>query len=108
MASALATAGAGFALLRRQDRPLLAPRLLWPSKTEIDRPLVVGSILFGTGWGLAGLCPGPALENLASFSPRIFVFVFAMIIGMIVKDHARLLSPSAASIENAGLTKSDA
>ena len=51
---------------RRAARPLLAAQHLWPSRTDIDRPLVVGSVLFGIGWGLVGLCPGPALDNLAT------------------------------------------
>jgi uncharacterized membrane protein YedE/YeeE len=43
----------------------LAVRYLWPTRTDIDRRLVAGSILFGIGWGLVGLCPGPAVVNLA-------------------------------------------
>jgi uncharacterized membrane protein YedE/YeeE len=106
MAAALAVSGTGYALIRRQ-RPLLAPRLLWPAKTEIDRPLVVGSTLFGIGWGLAGLCPGPALENLASLSPRVFAFVLAMIVGMTVKDLWQARLPSPAVIEDAALVSPD-
>src|SRR5262245_52636817 len=66
MAAALIVSGVGFALAKRRDRPLLAAQSLWPSKTDIDRSLVIGSVLFGAGWGLVGLCPGPALENLAT------------------------------------------
>ena len=51
-----------------------------------SRPLVTGAALFGVGWGLVGLCPGPALENLASLSPRIIVFVIAMAAGMALHD----------------------
>jgi uncharacterized protein len=65
---------------------LLAAQLAWPSKTEIDAPLVTGAALFGIGWGLVGLCPGPALENLASLSPRVIVFVLAMAAGMALHD----------------------
>lgn len=107
MASALATSGIGFALLRRRQRPLLSSRLFWPAKREIDRPLVLGSILFGTGWGLAGLCPGPALENLASLSPRVIVFVVAMIVGTMLNDFAQARKPSATTIENAILASAD-
>jgi uncharacterized membrane protein YedE/YeeE len=107
MAAALATSGTGYALARLRQRPLLAPRLVWPAKTRIDRPLVVGSILFGMGWGLAGLCPGPAIENLASLSPRVIVFVFAMIVGTILKDFAQARMPSATAVENAALASSD-
>ena len=54
MAAALAVSGAGFALARRQGRPALAAQHLWPTRTDLDRPLVVGSVLFGIGWGLVG------------------------------------------------------
>ena len=84
MASALAVTGIGFALARQRGTPLLAPNCQWPTKTDIDRPLLAGALTFGVGWGLAGLCPGPALENLASLSPRAIVFVVAMAIGMMV------------------------
>ena len=86
MAAALAVSGIGFALARQQKQPLLAARHLWPTRTDIDRPLVVGSLLFGIGWGLVGLCPGPALVNLASLMPSVVVFVLAMAAGMIIHD----------------------
>src|SRR4051812_20777917 len=82
MAAALVVSSIGFAVARRRPQPLLAPRNFWPSATDIDRPLVTGAVLFGTGWGLVGLCPGPALENLATLSPRVIVFVIAMAAGM--------------------------
>jgi uncharacterized membrane protein YedE/YeeE len=87
MAAALIVSWLGFVLARRRERPLLAAQSLWPSKSEIDPPLVVGSALFGAGWGLVGLCPGPALENLATLSPRVIVFVFAMAAGMVLHDY---------------------
>lgn len=86
MAAALVVSSVGFALLRQRGRPVLADRLLWPTRTDIDRPLVVGSVLFGIGWGLVGLCPGPALVNLAGLMPSVIVFVLAMAAGMIIKD----------------------
>jgi hypothetical protein len=86
MAAALIVSGAGYALAKRRARPLLAPQSFWPSKTEIDARLVFGSILFGTGWGLVGLCPGPALVNLATFSQQVIVFVAAMAAGMVLHD----------------------
>jgi len=101
MAGALAVSAAGFALARRRPRPLLAAKHLWPTRTDIDRPLVVGSILFGIGWGLVGLCPGPALENLASASPRVIVFVVAMAAGMIAKDLWERAAPAPVAVEDA-------
>ncbi len=86
MVAALAVSNAGFALARRRARPVLAPRSLWPTRTDIDRPLVIGSVLFGVGWGLVGLCPGPALENLVTLSPRVIAVVAAMALGMVAHD----------------------
>jgi uncharacterized membrane protein YedE/YeeE len=86
MAAALAVSTPGFMLANRRSRPLLATKSFWPTKSDIDRPLVVGAALFGLGWGLVGLCPGPALENLATLSPGIFVFVAAMAGGMALHD----------------------
>ena len=86
MAAALAVAGVGFALIRPRAAPMFAPRSLWPTKTDIDRPLVTGAVTFGIGWGLVGLCPGPALENLATLSPPVIVFVIAMAVGMVGHD----------------------
>jgi uncharacterized membrane protein YedE/YeeE len=65
---------------------MFAARNLWPDKTTIDPPLIIGATLFGVGWGLSGLCPGPAIENLATLSPRLIVFVGAMALGMVLHD----------------------
>ncbi len=86
MAAALAVSVPGFMLADRRSRPLLSAQSLWPSKTQIDSPLLIGSALFGIGWGLVGLCPGPALENLATLSPAVIVFVAAMAGGMALHD----------------------
>jgi uncharacterized membrane protein YedE/YeeE len=60
---------------------VFAAQFYLPTKTGIDTPLIAGSIIFGIGWGLAGLCPGPAIAALASLSPSIVMFVIAMIAG---------------------------
>jgi len=86
MAAALTVSVPGFMLARRRKRPILTAQTVWPAKTDIDRPLVIGSALFGAGWGLVGLCPGPALENLATLSPRVIIFVAAMAAGMALRD----------------------
>ncbi|HEX9591033.1 MAG TPA: DUF6691 family protein [Bradyrhizobium sp.] len=86
MAAALAVSTPGFMLAKGRSRPLLATKSFWPTKRDIDRPLVVGAALFGLGWGLVGLCPGPALENLVTLSPGIIVFVAAMAGGMALHD----------------------
>jgi uncharacterized membrane protein YedE/YeeE len=83
MAGAVAVASIGFALARRRTAPLFAAKFSWPERRDIDAPLVAGAILFGIGWGLVGICPGPALVNLAGFSWPIVVFVAAMVLGML-------------------------
>ncbi len=86
MAAALLVSGIGFALLRRRTQPVFTTRSLWPTRTDIDAPLVFGAVLFGIGWGLVGLCPGPALVDLATLSSRVIAFVAAMGAGMILHD----------------------
>jgi uncharacterized protein len=86
MGGALAVALPGFWLARGRERPLLAKQFRWPTRKDIDAPLVVGAVLFGIGWGLVGLCPGPAITNLATFMPQIFLFVVAMAVGMVALD----------------------
>ena len=76
-------------LIRLADRnaqPWFAGQYFRPGKTGIDLPLVGGAALFGIGWGLVGLCPGPALESLATLSPGVIVFVVAMAVGMVAHD----------------------
>ena len=97
MIAALTVSIPGFMLAKRRTRPLLAAKSLWPTKTHIDQPLIIGAVLFGIGWGLVGLCPGPALENLATLSPRIIVFVAAMAGGMLLQDIWRRHRPIAQS-----------
>ncbi len=96
MAAALAVTGLGYALARRRA-PLFEAQNQWPTQAVIDRPLVVGSALFGIGWGLVGLCPGPAIENLATLSSPLIIFVAAMAVGTIAHDlwYARSATPAA-------------
>jgi uncharacterized protein len=86
MAAALMVSIPGLALARRRGRPVLVDVAAWPTRTAIDRPLIVGAVLFGAGWGLVGLCPGPAIANLATLSPPVLLFVAAMIAGMAAHD----------------------
>lgn len=72
-----------FKLIRtRRDRPWLDVKFHLPTRHDLDRPLIVGAALFGIGWGLGGLCPGPGLVSAASGSVTGLAFVAAMIAGM--------------------------
>jgi hypothetical protein len=86
MAAALAVTSLGYAFARRRTRPLFAESNFWPADGVVDRNLVAGAALFGVGWGLTGLCPGPAIENLATLSPQVLAFVAAMIAGMMARE----------------------
>jgi hypothetical protein len=84
MASALAVAAPGFALALRRPRPFLESTFRLPTRTRIDRPLLAGAVIFGIGWGLAGLCPGPAIAGLVTGSPAVVLFVLAMVVGQLL------------------------
>ncbi len=73
-----------FALAKRRTRTFLDGALHMPRSTDIDRRLVVGGLVFGAGWGLAGFCPGPALVSLGAGQPKAAVFVVAMVAGMVI------------------------
>jgi uncharacterized membrane protein YedE/YeeE len=95
MVGALAVSSAGLAVAKYRGAPALASECLWPPRRSIDASLVTGSILFGIGWGLVGLCPGPAIENLATLSPRVVVFVVAMLLGMVLQGAWQRLARAA-------------
>lgn len=82
MVGAIAVGVVGFAIAKRQTHSLLKQPMQLPTATVLDRKLVIGSALFGIGWGLAGVCPGPALVTLAMGIPQAIGFVVAMLFGM--------------------------
>ncbi len=84
MLGALAVAMPGYALTRRLTRPLCAADFASPTRTAVDRRLMVGAVLFGIGWGLVGYCPGPALAALGFGGGMTLLFVAAMLVGMAV------------------------
>ena len=85
MAAALAVPRLGYALLGARPR-LFEQQNLWPIKKDIDRPLLSGALIFGLGWGMIGLCPGPAIVDLSTLSLPVVIFVIAMAIGMLAYD----------------------
>jgi uncharacterized membrane protein YedE/YeeE len=96
MAAGLAVTGVGYALVRPRT-PVFAAQNYWPTGSAIDRPLLTGAALFGIGWGLVGLCPGPAIADLATASPGVIVFVIAMAAGM--AGHDLMQSRTASDVE---------
>lgn len=84
MAGAVAVSAAGYHLTRRRGRPVLAPRLDVPARRDLDARLIAGAAIFGLGWGLAGLCPGPALTILTIPPAEAVTFVMAIIAGMLL------------------------
>jgi uncharacterized membrane protein YedE/YeeE len=90
MAGAIAVATVAFAMARRRTVSWTGAHMEIPNSTVIDRRLILGGVLFGTGWGVAGLCPGPALVAASSGSLAALGFVAAMLFGMAAHD--RLLA----------------
>lgn len=82
MAGAIAVASVGFAISRKRTTSLIGAAMKLPTAQHIDRRLVVGSAVFGVGWGIAGFCPGPALVALGLGEIKALVFVAAMLAGM--------------------------
>ena len=82
MAGAVAVGAVAFAVANRRALSFLGAEMRLPSARHIDRRLVLGSMLFGIGWGVAGFCPGPALVTLGMGEIKALVFVAAMLAGM--------------------------
>ena len=82
MGGAIAVGLIAFSWAKRRKTALLGDAMQLPTGTVIDRQLLSGSALFGIGWGLAGFCPGPALMNLSTLTPQVWLFVAAMLAGM--------------------------
>lgn len=95
MGGAVIVSFIAFRLTLRRPKPILATRFELPTRRNIDPRLVGGAAIFGVGWGLVGLCPGPALSALVYGDVKSAIFVAAMLIGLAVGP--RLLAMFAAS-----------
>ncbi len=84
MGGAIAVGFFAFALAKKRTTNLFGGALHLPTSRDIDRPLVIGALLFGAGWGLAGFCPGPGIVSMAAGEFKGLVFVAAMVAGMAV------------------------
>ena len=84
MAGAVAVSAAGYRLALRRGRPVLARRFEVPTRRDLDLRIIAGAAIFGLGWGLVGLCPGPALTILTVAPAEALTFVAAMVAGMLL------------------------
>jgi uncharacterized membrane protein YedE/YeeE len=82
MGGAILIGVAGFAVAKKRTTSFLGSAMHLPTSRDIDRRLIIGSLMFGAGWGLAGFCPGPGLVTMGSGEPKAVLFVAAMIGGM--------------------------
>ena len=89
MAGAVAVFSIAYRLALRRHVPVFEKKFLIPERTRLDRPLIIGSLIFGVGWGLAGFCPGPAIVSSAFGDPRVWAFVVAMLAGTLVSRALR-------------------
>ena len=82
MAGAIAVGFFAFAIAKKRTVNFLGGALHLPKSNQIDKPLIIGAVLFGAGWGLAGFCPGPALVSMASGQVKGALFIVFMVSGM--------------------------
>lgn len=84
MVAAIGVAALPMTLARRRSRALLGGAMQLPTRRDLDARLIGGSLVFGAGWGIAGICPGPALAILLSGHWQALLFVAAMLVGMLI------------------------
>ncbi|MBF4989809.1 DUF6691 family protein [Methylophilus sp. QUAN] len=82
MMGAIAVGFFAFKAAAKQSRSLLGLPMQLPAMKQVDRKLVIGALLFGAGWGLAGFCPGPAVASLLVGGSAVWIFVASMLVGM--------------------------
>ncbi|MDR7034100.1 YeeE/YedE family protein [Mesorhizobium sp. BE184] len=93
MGGAVVVAFVGYRLVLKRKRPLMDSVFHLPTRKDLDRRLFAGAAIFGIGWGLGGLCPGPALTALGLTAPGVLTFLPAMFVGL-------MLARSATGIES--------
>ncbi len=86
MGGAIAVGVVGFMLAKGRKTSLTGEPMQLPNNTTIDGRLILGGVLFGAGWGIAGLCPGPAIAVAATGSLPVIIFVLTMLAGMVIHD----------------------
>ena len=84
MSGALLVSLFAFATVNTKEAPWASAKFHLPTRRDIDARLLLGAVLFGAGWGIAGYCPGPALASLLTGGADALYFVAAMLVGMFV------------------------
>ena len=84
MGAGLAVTVPAFHFVLKNPQPLFCEKFYLPTKVNVEPRLILGAVLFGLGWGIAGFCPGPALASLASLNGTVILFVAAMVGGMLL------------------------
>jgi uncharacterized membrane protein YedE/YeeE len=84
MGGAIAVGFFAFGMAKKRTRNFFGGALHLPTSRDIDKRLLLGALLFGAGWGLAGFCPGPGIVSMAAGQPKAVLFVVAMLAGMLV------------------------
>ncbi|MBU3647466.1 MAG: hypothetical protein FGM56_05255 [Limnohabitans sp.] len=92
MGGAIAVGFFAFGTAKKRTSNFLGGALHLPTSSDIDKRLILGALLFGAGWGLAGFCPGPGIVSMAAGQPKAAVFVVAMLAGMLVFEWMDRLS----------------
>ena len=92
MAGAIAVGLFAFGAAKKRTTAILGGVMQLPKKSDIDLRFVLGSVVFGAGWGLGGFCPGPALVSLGTGRSEAVVFVLAMLAGMAIFEIAELIN----------------
>jgi len=92
MIGALIVSSPLFHIIKNKKKPLFAEKFNYSNNKEVNNRLIVGSALFGAGWGLGGLCPGPAISSIALININSITFVFAMFFGFYLVKFLKLSS----------------
>ena len=92
MIGALIVSSPLFHIIKNKEKPLFAEKFNYSNNKKVNNRLIVGSALFGAGWGLGGLCPGPAISSIALININSITFVFAMFFGFYLVKFLKLSS----------------
>ena len=87
MGGAIIVTAPVFFILKNKTSSSLGFEIQLPQKKDLDKKLLLGSSFFGIGWGLVGLCPGPAVSSIALFEPLTFIFLISMVTGILINKY---------------------